>query len=253
MAFYGYMIETKTIIVPTELKDVKLHQMLAYNELKADMDETQRQLESVAIFCELTMSEVKAIPFDILKDCVIKISKMLESKPVFTPRFKMNGIKYGFIPNMDELSTGEFIDIETYQKTPNDIWKVLSVLYRPITKEGQNGRYEITPYNAELNADFKDMDCNTAFGALLFFWSLGIDLLNSIQRYLAMVRRGEVSMKYDLPKNGDGLEWSTALLTEVSSTLKKYIQNPFTPLVCGSLTKATLRRWNKKQLNRDEQ
>ena len=39
------MIETKTIIVPTELKDVKLHQMLAYNELKADMDETQRQLE----------------------------------------------------------------------------------------------------------------------------------------------------------------------------------------------------------------
>ena len=82
------MIETKTIIVPTELKDVKLHQMLAYNELKADMDETQRQLESVAIFCELTMSEVKAIPFDILKDCVIKISKMLESKPVFTPRFK---------------------------------------------------------------------------------------------------------------------------------------------------------------------
>jgi hypothetical protein len=165
----------------------------------------------------------------------------------------MNGIKYGFIPNMDELSTGEFIDIETYQKTPNDIWKVLSVLYRPITKEGQNGRYEITPYNAELNNDFKDMDCNTAFGALLFFWSLGIDLLNSTQKYLAMVRRGEVSMKYDLPKNGDGLEWSTDLLTEVSSTLKKYIQNPFIPLVCGSLTKATLRRWNKKQLNNDEQ
>ena len=247
------MIETKTIIVPTELRDVKLHQMLAYNELKPEMDEVQRQLESVAIFCELTISEVKAIPFDILKDCVVKISKMLESKPVFTPRFKMNGIKYGFVPNLDELSTGEFIDIETYQKTPNEIWKVLSVLYRPITKEGQNGRYEIAPYNAELNPDFKDMDCNTAFGALLFFWSLGIDLLNSTQKYLEAVKKKEVSMKFDLPKNGDGLEWSIDLLTEISSTLKSYIQNPFTPLVCGSLTKATLRRWNKKQLNNDEQ
>ena len=247
------MIETKTIIVPTELRDVKLHQMLAYNELKPEMDEVQRQLEAVAIFCELTMSEVKAIPFDILKDCVVKITRMLESKPVFTSRFKMNGVKYGFIPNMDELSTGEFIDIETYQKTPNEIWKVLSVLYRPITKEGQNGRYEIAPYNAELTEEFKNMDASTAFGALLFFWSLGIDLLNTTQKYLEAVKKKEVSMKFDLPKNGDGLEWSTALLTEISSTLKSYIQNPFTPLVCGSLTKATLRKWNKKQLNNDEQ
>ena len=247
------MIETKTIIVPTELRDVKLHQLLAYNELKTEMNETQRQLEAVSIFCELTMSEVKAIPFDILKGCVEKISTMLESKPVFTQRFKMNGVKYGFVPNLDELSTGEFIDIETYQKTPNEIWKVLSVLYRPITKEGQGGKYEIVNYNAELNHDFKDIDCNIAFGALLFFWSLGIDLLSSTQKYLRMMKKGEVQMKYDLPKNGDGLDLSIDSLTEVSLTLKKYIQNPFTPLVCGSLTKATLQRWNKKQLNKDEQ
>lgn len=227
--------------------------MLAYHELKPDMDETQRQLEAVAIFCDLTISEVKAIPFDVLKSCVEKISKMLESKPTFTPKFKMNGVKYGFVPNLDELTTGEFIDIETYQKTPNEIWKVLSVLYRPITKEGQNGRYEIAPYNAELTEEFKAMDANTAYGALVFFWSLGIDLLSITQKYLEAVKKKEVSMKFDLPKNGDGLEWSTDLLTEIFSTLKSFIQNPFTPLVCGSLTKATLRKWSKKQLNNDEQ
>lgn len=247
------MIESKTIIVPTELKDVKLHQMLAYHELKPDMDEVQRQLEAVAIFCDLTISEVKAIPFDVLKSCVEKISKMLESKPTFTPKFKLKGIKYGFVPNLDELTTGEFIDIETYQKTPNEIWKVLSVLYRPITKEGQNGRYEIAPYNAELTEEFKAMDANTAYGALVFFWSLGIDLLSITQKYLEAVKKKEVSMKFDLPKNGDGLEWSIDSLTEISSTLNQFIQNPFTPLVCGSLTKAILRKWNKKQSNNDEQ
>lgn len=247
------MIENKKIIIPTELRDVKLHQMITYNGLKPEMDDVSRQLEAVAIFCDLTMSEVKNMPFDTLKYCVEKITTMLESKPTFTPRFEYKGIEYGFIPNFDELTTGEFIDIENYCKEPNDLWKVLSVLYRPITKKGQNGRYEIMAYNADLNSAFKDIDANTAFGAMLFFWSLGIDLLNSFQKYLRMVRRGEVAMKYDLPKSGDGLEWSTDLLTEISSTLTMCIQSPFKPLSCGPLTKVTLRRWNKKQLEKNEQ
>ena len=247
------MIETKKIIVPTDLRDVKLHQMLTYNGLKPDMDNTQRQLEAVAIFCDLTMSEVKNIPFETLKYCVEKITAMLESKPTFTPRFVLKGVEYGFVPNFDELTTGEFIDIENYCKEPNDLWKVLSVLYRPIVKSGQNNRYEIVAYNAELNPSFKEIDANTAFGAMLFFWTLGIDLLSTFQKYLRKVRRGEQTMKYDLPKNGDGLEWSTDLLTEISSTLNMFIQSPFKPLSCGPLTKVTLRRWNKKQLEKNEQ
>lgn len=247
------MIQTKTILVPTELKDVKLHQMLTYNALREDMDEVTRQLEAVAIFCDLTMTEVKEMPYDILINCIEKIHKMLESKPTFVQRFEMDGVKYGFVPNFDDLSTGEFIDIETYQKNPQDLWKVLSVLYRPIAKKGQNGRYEIEPYNAELNAKFKDIDANTAFGAMLFFWSIGIDLLSCTQKFLDKVKKGEVLMNIDLPKNGDGLEWSTDLLTEIISTLTKFIESPLVPLSSGLPTKATLRKWNKKQLNNDEQ
>jgi hypothetical protein len=247
------MIESKTILVPTSLKDVKLHQMLAYQGLKEDMEDTQRQLEAVSIFCELTMTEVMAMPFDVLQKAVERITLMLTEQPTFTPRFKMDGVEYGFIPNLDDMSVGEFIDIETYTKETHDLWKVMSVLYRPVTHSGQNGRYEVAPYSANLVTGFKDLDCNTAFGAMVFFWSLGIDLLNSFQKYLRMVRRGEVAMKYALPKNGDGLEWSTDLLTEISSTWIQCIQSPFKPLLCGPLTKVTLRRWNKKQLEKNEQ
>ena len=248
------MIESKTIIVPTSLKDVKLHQMLAYQGLKEDMDDTQRQLEAVSIFCELTMTEVMAMPFDILAKAVERITLMLTEQPEFTPRFKMDGIEYGFIPNIDDMSVGEFIDIETYTKETHDLWKVMSVLYRPITHSGQNGRYEIQPYNANLVTAFKNMDCNTAFGAMVFFWSLGIDLLNSIQKYL----EGEMGqqMKTALPKNGDGLEWSIDSLQEISYAWKMCILKPFTPLCIGPLTKATLRKWNKKSLSKvtsDEQ
>jgi hypothetical protein len=247
------MIVNKTILVPTDLKDVKLHQMLTYNSLKEDMDEVTRQLEAVAIFCDLTMSEVKEMPYNVLVDCITKIQKMLESKPTFVQRFEMDGIKYGFVPNLDDLGTGEFIDIETYQKNPHDMWKVLSILYRPVNKKGQNGRYEIEPYDAQLNPKFKDIDANTAFGAMLFFWTIGTDLLSCTQKFLDKVKKGEVLMNIDLPKNGDGSEWSTDLLTEIISTLKKYIESPFRPLSYGLPTKATLRKWNKKQLNNDEQ
>jgi hypothetical protein len=248
------MIESKTILVPTSLKDVKLHQMLAYESLKAEMDDTQRQLEAVSIFCELTMTEVMAMPFDVLQKSVERITLMLTEQPTFTPRFKMGGIEYGFIPNLDDMSVGEFIDIETYTKETHDLWKVMSVLYRPITHSGQNGRYEVAPYSANLVTGFKDLDCNTAFGAMVFFWSLGIDLLSSIQKYL----EGEMGqqMKTALPKNGDGLEWSIDSLTEISYNWKMSILRPFTPLCISPLTKVTLRKWNKKSLNKvtsDEQ
>lgn len=241
------MIESKTILVPTSLKDVKLHQMLAYESLKAEMDDTQRQLEAVSIFCDLTMTEVMAMPFDVLQKAVERITVMLTETPEFTPRFKMDGIEYGFIPNIDELSVGEFVDIETYCKEKHDLWKVMSVLYRPITHSGQNGRYEIAPYSANLVTGFKDLDSNTAFGAMVFFWSLGIDLVNTIQKYLE--EETARLTKLDLPKSGAGLEWSIDSLQEISYNWKMSILKPFTPLCSGPLTKATLRKWNKKLLS----
>lgn len=242
------MIESKTIIIPTSLKDVKLHQMMAYESLKAEMDETQRQLEAVSIFCELTMTQVMAMPFDVLQKAVERITVMLTETPEFTPRFRMDGIEYGFVPNLDELSVGEFVDIETHCKEKQDLWKVMSVLYRPIVKIGQNNRYEIQAYNARLVSEFKDMDCNTAFGAMLFFWNLGIDLLSSTLRYLEEEKEG--LMKLDLPKNGDGLEWSIDSLHEIIYNWKMCTLKPFTPLCSGPLTKATLRKWNKKSLDK---
>ena len=242
------MIESKTILVPTSLKDVKLHQMLAYESLKPEMDDTQRQLEAVSIFCELTMTEVMAMPFDILQKAVERITLMLTEQPEFTPRFKMDGVEYGFIPNLDDMSVGEFIDIENYCKEKHDLWKVMSVLYRPVTHSGQYGRYEVAPYSANLVTGFKNLDCNTTFGAMVFFWSLGIDLLNSIQKYLEG-EKGQ-QMKTALPKNGDGLEWSIDSLEEISYNWKMCILKPFTPLCTSPLTKVTLRKWNKKLLSK---
>jgi len=58
------MIENKKIIVPTELRDVKLHQMITYNGLKPEMDDVSRQLQGqesegrcMPVTCSTTFAE----------------------------------------------------------------------------------------------------------------------------------------------------------------------------------------------------
>jgi hypothetical protein len=102
----------------------------------------------------------------------------LSESPELQPTFEYKGIKYGFVPNLDDLTTGEFIDIETYQKEPKDTYKVLSVLYRPITKEGQGNRYLIAPYKGEINEAFRENAERRRIRCAAFFLAFRNRLVN---------------------------------------------------------------------------
>ena len=39
------------------------------------------------------------------------LAEMFEQKPNLVQKFKMNGIEYGFIPNLDNMSLGEYVDL----------------------------------------------------------------------------------------------------------------------------------------------
>jgi hypothetical protein len=111
----------------------------------AHLEENERAIKAVSIFLGLTNKETARLPLKVLNKAIEHIKNILSESPELQPTFEYKGIKYGFVPNLDDLTTGEFIDIEAYQKEPKDTFKVLSVLYRPITKEGQGNRYLIAP------------------------------------------------------------------------------------------------------------
>lgn len=221
------------ITIPTHLSEVPLYKMVEYNSLP-HQEETERGIKAVSIFLGLTNQETARLPLKVLNRAVKHISKFLNETPELQPTFEHKGVKYGFIPNIDDITTGEFIDIENYQKEPKDTYKVLSVLYRPIVKEGQGKRYLIAPYKGEVNDAFKDMPSDVAFGAMLFFWGLGIDLLRCTLKYLE--QKKEVQTKTNSVKSGDGWGLSTYSLEEMLLNLDKLVNFPFTPLSCGVLT-----------------
>ena len=65
-----------------------------------------------------------------------QLGEVLSEKPALTKSFQYNGKEYGFHPKLEDISLGEYIDLDTYLKEPyKDAEKILGVLYRPSTKK----------------------------------------------------------------------------------------------------------------------
>jgi hypothetical protein len=90
-----------------------------------------------------------------------------------------------------------------------------------------------------------------AFGALLFFWHLGIDLLAYTLKSLEQKR--EVLTKTNSVKNGVGWGSYTYSLEEMLQNLDKLVNFPFIPLSCGVLTKAIWLNLSDKLLIKNDE
>lgn len=235
----------KTLIVPSSLNDIPLQQMLEYQQLNPELDDHEKSIQAVSIFCNISVKEVTQIPYEVLSRTVDLIKKALNEKPKFEPKFELNGVKYGFVPNLDELSTGSFVDIENYYKN-NELYRVLSVLYRPITIEGQKGRYDIEPYKGKINEEFRLIPSGIAYGAMVFFWTLGIDLLNCTLKFLEENPKVQAMSTVSVT-NGDGLVLSTGYVMEILQELTLLRNTPFTKPSFGVVTKPIWQNLRKKQ------
>ncbi len=235
----------KTLIVPSSLNDIPLQQMLEYQQLNPELDDHEKAIQAVSIFCNISVKEVTQIPYEVLSRTVDLIKKALDEKPKFEHKFELNGVKYGFVPNLDELSTGSFVDIENYYKN-KELYRVLSVLYRPITIEGQKGRYDIEPYKGKINEEFRLIPSGIAYGAMVFFWTLGIDLLNCTLKFLEENPKVQ-AMSMASPINGDGLVLSTGYVTEILQELIQLRNTPFIKPSFGAATKPIWQNLKKKQ------
>jgi len=148
---------------------------------------------------------------------------------------ELNGVEYGFVPDWDEFSAGEWIDMETYTadfwKTPH---KAMSILYRPLERKWGD-RYSIKPYTAKEDADvFLDMPAPLVAGALLFFWSTEKKLLNALQSSLIQKTQEVTS----LLQSGVGTPSSTPWLVR---TFLKWTRSRSYPLATPLPTSPTSR------------
>lgn len=117
----------------------------------------------------------------------------------------LNGKEYGFEPNLSEMAYGAYVDISKYDTfTIDENWaKVMSILYRPITKK-VGALYEIEPYNGYIDEElWLEAGMDIHFGAYFFFINLSRDLGNDILKSLMQTEEMPTSIKSILEKSGE--------------------------------------------------
>ena len=179
--------------LPTSLDAIPLHQYQKYvkviNEHKDNVDEEFLRLKLLEIFCGLTMREayeLAAVDVDGIIEILVNV---LNSESPLQRRFTMTdpkgiAVEFGFIPNLERISLGEFIDAEAYISDWDNMHKAMAVLYRPLT--GHKGEfYEIEKYEGsdKYAAIMADAPASVAIGAMLFFLSFRDDI---VSRYASL-------------------------------------------------------------------
>jgi hypothetical protein len=227
------MSKTYTIEVPLSLDDIQLHKYQKYlkmlSENQDSEDDSFIKLKLLNIFCGITMKEAYELPISQFDSIIDHLIKLLNEKSVLHHRFTMTDpkgktIEFGFIPNLDKMTLGEYIDAENYMSDWDEMHKAMAVLYRPIIS-GNKDFYKIEKYEGsdKYSEIMKDAPASVAIGTMLFFWSLGTDLLKITMDSLLKQQETlkEDPTHKDSVKNGDGISQFTALQEEMSSKLTK--------------------------------
>ena len=212
--------------IPTNINDITVGEYLKFIEVnKEDADEEFLIHKTISIFCNIPMKDVLNIDAKQAQDIALEIYAVLNQKAEFVDKFELNGIQYGFIPNLEDLSLGEYIDLETYLKDQKNLHKVAAVMYRPITKK-YSDLYDIENYSASLKSqnDMKEAPIGIISQGVVFFYNIVNELLKDFPHYLenqAKEVQETIQQEVNSQLNTVGLTQSTYLAKVMSETLNK--------------------------------
>ena len=172
-------------------EDVSLEKWLKLIEFQ-EGSKTEEAEKTIAEFSNIPKKLIKELA---LKDVALIMSKLAQLQQRQNSSLKriieIEGVEYGFHPDLDSISLGEYADIETFIKNgiEKHLPEMMAVLYRPVTLK-KNDIYIIDAYNGDIRLrteEMKKMSAEQVQSALVFFWIFVNELLRILQLYLTEV------------------------------------------------------------------
>jgi hypothetical protein len=213
------------IYVPTKLSEIPLQNYQKFMKVINNSNDQEFIAEkTIEIFCGLNLKEVIKIKWSDVKNLALHFNKLFQEKPKFQSTFKIQNMEFGFIPNMDDITFGEYIDLESNITSVDNFHKAMAVMYRPI-KTRIKDKYEITQYTGtdEFSELMKFAPLDVVMAASVFFWNLGNDLVNNSLSYLEM----EITKnpKLMITANERSLESTGVGITQSMQSLREMLPN----------------------------
>ena len=209
------------INVPTSLNEVTLGQYQKYLKIAENNPEGNfLDAKMIEIFCGIPLSDSYKLKMSSAAAIVDIITELLNQTPKHTERFKLNGIEYGFIPDLDEMSLGEYIDLDNNVSKWEQMHVAMNVLYRPI-KTSKVGKYNIEEYDVKNPEKMKDMPLGAAIGSVFFFLHLGMKLSeHTILSSSNQTEMEAIQEQLTSEQSGVGINQFMVSLTDVLKDLK---------------------------------
>ena len=174
-----------TITIPENLSEITLKQYIDFNNsIKEDSSQSYVSRMMIKHFCNIK-EDIRDIPMSKFNDTIEIITKTLNQEPKFKQTFIMDGVTYGFIPKLDEIPFGEFIDLENYLSDEDTFNRAMAVMYRPVTIK-KNDMYLIEKYDGSDKYEevMNESPLEVFMGAMVFFYTLGKELLKATTQSL---------------------------------------------------------------------
>jgi hypothetical protein len=215
------------LTIPTNLNEITLDQYQRFIKVKETTTDNELIAEKmIQIFCGIELKEVVNIKFTEVRKLVEHFNKLFSETPKFTPTFKVEDVEFGFVPDLQNISFGEYVDLEENLKSWETYHKAMAVMYRPIKLKVKDS-YEIMEYRG--TADFAELMKFSPLGVVLsssvFFWTLGSELLTATIVYLEQqITKSPkvleiIAKQHNFPNNGDGIKAFMHSLREMSASL----------------------------------
>ena len=207
------------VYIPDTLSEITLGQYQKYLKIQSENeDENFLAIKMIEIFCGLRGDTIMAMKAKSIKDITMILTDMFNEKPQLVKEFKLNGRTYGFIPKLEDMSFGEYIDLDTYIGDMDNLHRAMNVLYRPI-KQKYEEKYLIEDYTGDDPDKMKDMPMDAVLSSILFFYHLGMDLSQAMMSYLEEEEIALVQQQI-LEKNMDGFSRFGDYVKEILQDLK---------------------------------
>jgi hypothetical protein len=208
------------INVPTSLDEITLGQYQKYLRIaEENPDGNFLSAKMIEIFCGIPLSDSYKLKVSSVVAITDILEELLSSKPTDVQQFKMYGLNYGRVPDLDEMSFGEYIDLDTNISNWAEMHTAMNVLYRPI-RDSKNGKYNVIEYNALNSGAMKNMPMSAVLGSLFFLLNLGIELSNHTIRYSTEQEQADLQAQLISMQNGGGINQFTDSLQEILKDLK---------------------------------
>ena len=197
------------IKIPSSLKAITLEKYQKYLKIQENnTDETFLAIKMIEIFLGLRGDTIMKMKAKSIRDITNVLSEMFTEKPELVKEFTMKGVDYGFIPDLENMTFGEYVDLDTYIGDVDNLHRAMAVLYRPITHKA-NEKYLIEEYEGEDDEKMKDMPMDAVLSSILFFYHLGMDLSKTMLNYLQAEEEGRnILQQLTSEENGDGIKAS---------------------------------------------